>query len=76
MKAYRKIRTASCERPKILLEEDLKSEDLPSTEPQTSPEEWYDHFSNLNTLNEKSNARDDQISECLAQEERLKIFSI
>ena len=29
--------------------EDLKNEDVTNSEPQISPEEWVDHFSNLNT---------------------------
>ena len=51
--------------------EDLKSE----AEPQISPEERVDNFSNLNTLNDKFKVRVDQISELLAQKEKLKTFS-
>ena len=43
--------------------------------PDGTPEEWVDHFSNLNTVNDKFKARVDQISNILVHEEKLKTFS-
>ena len=51
----------------------MKSEDSNNPEPQISPEEWVDHFSNLNTLNEKFRSRAE--STLLAHEEKLKPLS-
>ena len=55
--------------------EDLKSEDKSNAEPQILPDEWVDHFSSLNTLQEKFKPRVDQISDLLTHEEKLKTFS-
>ena len=55
--------------------DDLKSEDKSNVEPQISPDEWVDHVSSLNTLQEKFKPRVDQISDLLAHEENLKTFS-
>ena len=50
--------------------EDLKSEDKSNAEPQISPDGWVDHFSSLNTLQEKFKPRVDQISDLLTHEEK------
>lgn len=55
--------------------DDLKREDSVNTEPQISSNEWVDHFSNLNTINDKFNSRVEEISKLLSEQEKLREFT-
>ena len=56
--------------------EDLKGDESPNTETHITADDWVDHFSNLNTINETFTARVQEISNLLAQENMKEFCEI
>ena len=55
--------------------EDLKTDDSTCVDPQISADDWTEHFSSLNDINQSFMARTDDISTLLNKQENIKEFN-